>query len=32
MYDMGKEGKFKGKTTKDDIIEAALMTKCHISC
>ncbi|MCP3871913.1 MAG: hypothetical protein GY699_02005 [Desulfobacteraceae bacterium] len=32
MHEMGKEGKFKGKTTKDDIIEAALMTKCHISC
>ena len=29
---MGKEGKFQGKTTKDDIIEAVLKTKRHVSC
>ena len=32
MHEMGKEGKFKGKTTKDDIIEAVLKTKRHVSC
>ena len=29
---MGKEGKFQGKTTKDDIIQAVLKTKRHVSC
>ena len=32
MHEMGKEGKFKGNTTKDDIIEAVLKTKRHVSC
>ena len=32
MHEMSKEGKFKGKTTKDDIIEAVLKTKRHVSC
>ena len=29
---MGKEGKFQGKTTKDDIIEAVFKDKRHINC
>ena len=32
MHEMGKEGKFQGKTTKDDIIEAVLKTKYQFSC
>ena len=32
MHEMGKKGKFKGKTTKDDIIETVLKTKRHVSC
>ena len=31
-FEMGKKGKFKGKTTKDDIIETVLKTKRHVSC
>ena len=32
MHEMGKEGEIKGKTTKDDNIEAVLKTKRHVTC
>ena len=32
IHEVGKEGKIRGKTTKDDIIETVLKTKRHVSC